>query len=115
MDGWLGRCVCVCVRLCACLAVLAYYLARAIDGRDAIAEGGLIDDIVHRTVLDQVLDDACMAFTSGKVEERDSPGVACVEQGVRGVYAVGWVREEASGGGGDACGVSVCVRVSSST
>ena len=83
MDGWLGRCVCV--RLCACLllaawlAVLAYYLARAIDGRDAIAEGGLIDDVIHRTVLDQVLVDACMAFTSGKVEERDSAGVACVE------------------------------------
>ena len=80
MEGWLE----MCERLSAWLAVLAYYLARAIDGRDAIAEGGLIDDVIHRTVLDQVLDDACMAFTSGKVEERDSPGVAYVEQ-VRGM------------------------------
>ena len=74
----------MCERLSAWLAVLAYYLARAIDGRDAIAEGGLVDDVIHRTVLDQVLDDACMALTGGKVEERDAPGVAYVEQ-VRGI------------------------------
>ena len=48
-------------------------LARAVDGRDTLAERGLVDDVHGQVLPEQVVDDARVALAGGKVEQRDSP------------------------------------------